>query len=242
MRTKEEIAAYKKQYSIDNKEKIAQYKAEYYQKNKEKIEEQSKANKEAKAIYMKQWREKNKERLTEYQKQYISTNRGKISEYNKQFRIDNPEKVTEQERRYNKKRYKNNPQYFIDRVTQWAKDNPDRVNMKKQRRKSQAKQLPNTFTIEEWEDAKAYFGNKCCYCGDETTLQQEHFIPLSKGGWYTVQNIIPACKSCNCSKNDSDFFKWYPRQEYYSKDRENKIIRYLNYKNTTVQQLSILIK
>ncbi len=70
-------------------------------------------------------------------------------------------------------------------------------------------------------------------------LEQEHFVPISSNGPYTANNIIPACKSCNSSKRDSDFFSWYPKQPFYSKRREAKILRYLNYDNDGKQQASI---
>ena len=61
-------------------------------------------------------------------------------------------------------------------------------------------------------------------------LHQEHFIPLSKGGGYTHNNIIPACRSCNSSKWNNNFFDWYPKQEFYSEEKENFILNFiLNY-------------
>lgn len=58
-------------------------------------------------------------------------------------------------------------------------------------------------------------------------LTQDHFLPLSKGGEYTVNNIIPACKNCNCSKQDKDFSEWYSKQEFYRKERELKILEHV---------------
>ncbi len=58
-------------------------------------------------------------------------------------------------------------------------------------------------------------------------LHQDHFIPLTKGGGYTKENIIPACRSCNASKQNADFEEWYPQYEYYSKEREQKILDYM---------------
>jgi 5-methylcytosine-specific restriction endonuclease McrA len=86
------------------------------------------------------------------------------------------------------------------------------------------------------------FDNKCAYCGKEKPLAQDHFVPLSKGGEYTNNNIICSCKSCNSSKSDKDFFEWYPEQLFYSKEREAKILKYLNYdKKTQTQQLALII-
>ena len=64
--TREEIAAYNKEYHQKNKEKIAAQKKEYYQKNKEK-----------KATYDNEYRQKNKEKILVQMKEYNQTPAGK---------------------------------------------------------------------------------------------------------------------------------------------------------------------
>ena len=61
MQTKEEIAAYKKQYYEDNKEKALAYQKRYNEDNKEYIEQYRKDNKEKIRAQGKQWHENNKE-------------------------------------------------------------------------------------------------------------------------------------------------------------------------------------
>lgn len=63
----------------------------------------------------------------------------------------------------------------------------------------------------------------CAYCGKEVSLKKitrDHVIPKSKGGANAVENILPACKSCNQSKGDMNlddfrlvFFKDRPHPE-----------------------------
>src|ERR1700730_7659119 len=60
----------------------------------------------------------------------------------------------------------------------------------------------------EWQATLTYFDGRCAYCGALGRMHQDHFIPVTKGGGYTVTNILPACKSCNSSKNDSDPKDW----------------------------------
>lgn len=66
------------------------------------------------------------------------------------------------------------------------------------------------------------FENKCAYCdADATTF--DHIIAISKGGKTTPDNIVPACLSCNSSKNNSDVWEWLertnkqPREQFYER-------------------------
>ena len=98
-----------------------------------------------------------------------------------------------------------------------------------QRRRKMAKSVISNFNNSDWKKCKEYFNNECAYCGIKfRNLTQDHLIPLSKGGNYTKDNIVPSCRACNCKKNNKEFFKWYKEQKFYSKERENKIIRYIN--------------
>ena len=142
--------------------------------------------------------------------------------------------------KYSRKYYQRNK----DRIAEYNKDyyekNKEKAFEYAIKRKHRIRKLPCSLTLSEWNNIKEKFDNKCAYCGEERKLTQEHFIPLSKGGEYTINNIIPACRSCNCSKKDRDFFEWYPEQSFYSKTRENKILEYLNYIDSDIQQLALL--
>lgn len=39
------------------------------------------------------------------------------------------------------------------------------------------------------------------YCNEELPLTNDHVVPLSRGGSNNIDNILPACKGCNCSKS-----------------------------------------
>ena len=105
------------------------------------------------------------------------------------------------------------------RLEKWKSDNPEKVKandrIRNQRREHRKQQLPATLTVKEWEHALEYFEWACAYCGEPSSeLQQEHFIPLAKGGGYTKVNIVPACPDCNYSKRDSLPQDWLPEETY----------------------------
>ena len=38
----------------------------------------------------------------------------------------------------------------------------------------------------------------CAYCGaDGAALQKDCVLPISRGGRYTLDNVVPACASCS---------------------------------------------
>lgn len=165
-------------------------------------------NKEYNEPYNKQYRKEHADKVKECCDRYYKENADKIKEYGKQYRIENKEKIKEKDKLY-------------------RRSNPQRTAFHKQNRRARAKELPATLTVEQWERIKDDFGNRCAYCGKKKKLEQEHFISLSKGGGYEYGNIIPACKSCNCSKGDKEYFEWYPEQEFYSKERERKALEHI---------------
>lgn len=212
---KEKVSQYRNQYREANREKVAEYSKRYREENKEK-------ETECKKLYYKD----NKEKIDDRNRRWQETNKVKISEYGKQYREANREKIVERERQW-REAVKHTEKYKMNNA------------IKEQRRRSRKRELPATLTPEQWESIKKYFDYKCAYCGEDKPLAQEHFIPLSNGGEFAVSNIICACRSCNSSKGNKSFFGWYPKYKHYSKQREQKILKYLGYTNG-VQQLSLL--
>jgi 5-methylcytosine-specific restriction endonuclease McrA len=69
-----------------------------------------------------------------------------------------------------------------------------------------------TLTPAAWESIVAEWGGRCAYCDVvPDKLQVEHKIPLSRGGWHTVGNVVPACGPCNLEKRartDAEYRTW----------------------------------
>jgi len=168
---------------------------------------------------------------TEYFKKYRKTNKNIISEKDKQWRKKTKDKISKQKKYWQEENKQKMTEYF----DQYRKSNRDKCNILHQLYKAKKRELPHTFTFKHWENAKQHFNNLCAYCGQEEPLTQDHFIALKGGGEYSINNIVPVCRRCNCSKNAQDFFTWYPKQSFYSKQREQKILKYLGYKNQKQQ-------
>jgi len=243
---------YMKEYGekryIREKKKVAELYIVNRVENRAKANERYNNNKKEMNKYSVAYGKTHKEQVAKSGLKYRMKNREKINYYNKtrydnlstefkkQYYEDNKEKMSVRHKRY----HEDNKETLKLYNKEWNKINKDKTVIYGQRREAKKKQLPHSLTIEQWENAKVYFNNKCCYCGQELPLEQEHFLALNNGGEYTHNNILPSCKSCNCQKNASDFFKWYPKQKYYTKNREKKILKFLNYKNE-IQQLTLTI-
>lgn len=190
-----------KEYRDKNRDKILEYQREYYKNNPEQARQSRK-----------KYRENNKEKVKEIVKNWEERNKEKRRAYHKEWY------------QANKKRKRKNERKLYLKSEKHRKYKNELSKIRKHRKRS----VVSDFTPFEWKECTNYFNNECCYCGSKSDkLEQDHFIPVAKKGPYTKTNIVPACGSCNSSKNDRDFFEWYPKQNYYSIERENKILSYL---------------
>ncbi len=72
--------------------------------------------------------------------------------------------------------------------------------------------VEHDLTTAQWEALKESWGG-CAYCGvSGLPLQKDCVLPLSRGGRYTLDNIAPACRSCNASKCNSEVTGWLRRK------------------------------
>lgn len=212
---------------------------EYFYKREVNKDGYYKRCKECMLAYDKEYREKQKKSLLEYRIEYKKTNKDIIKEKDKKRYIVNAVKNLKNKKKY----YIENKSKISEYKKKYRQINLDKLRVINNQREAKKKLLPYNYTSAQWGHTKEYFDFKCAYCGKESNkLAQEHFIPLIKCGEYTKNNIVCACGSCNSSKNDKNFFDWFPEQPFYSKERELKILKFLNYDiKTKSQQLALII-
>ena len=79
------------------------------------------------------------------------------------------------------------------------------------RRKRRMAGVEHDLSGEQWAALKQAWGG-CAYCGATSTpLQRDCVQALSRGGRYTLDNIAPACGSCNASKCNDEVTGWLRR-------------------------------
>jgi len=74
-------------------------------------------------------------------------------------------------------------------------------------RRRRIEALEVSLTVSQWDAILERFSYHCVYCGrsseqleGEGGLQQDHWVPVVRGGAYTEFNIVPSCRKCNMRK------------------------------------------
>ena len=176
------------------------------------------ANRERVFLQHRAYREAHKEEITARKQAYAKEHAEEIKAKKKAYYQANKEHFAQSGR----ERYLRNPQKHIDNARRWRLAHPEetREAVKRSMQKNGAKyrhartvleevrrsrkaNLPHTLTPTQWQAIKDTYKHCCAYCGKHSKrLCQDHIIPLSKGGGYTLGNIVPACSHCNSKKGD----------------------------------------
>ena len=81
------------------------------------------------------------------------------------------------------------------------------------RRRRRMAAVEHDLTIVQWSALQQAWEG-CAYCGSqEGTLQKDCLLPISRGGRYTLANVVPACRSCNASKCNTEVTAWLRRKK-----------------------------
>lgn len=80
------------------------------------------------------------------------------------------------------------------------------------RRKRRVNSVVNDLTAAEWAAVKTSWGG-CAYClATDRPLQRDCVMAISRGGRYTIDNVVPACAACNASKCNDEVTGWLRRK------------------------------
>ena len=129
-------------------------------------------------------------------------------------------KTIEKRSAYNRQHYLENREQRLTRQNEYTHENKDKILIYMQqyylahpeiakannaRRRARISASNTSFTSLEFRVLCDAYENVCVYCGEKASLGPDHIIPLAKGGNNNIENILPACRSCNCSKGMRDF-------------------------------------
>lgn len=94
----------------------------------------------------------------------------------------------------------------------WVAVNNTRRARAARRRKRRVAAVVNDLTEQQWAMIQAAW-NGCAYCGKTTgAMQRDCVMAISRGGRYTIDNVVPACAACNASKCNDEVTGWLRRK------------------------------
>lgn len=134
------------------------------------------------------------------------------NEYKRNYYIKNREKEIKRSLDYNKKnpdvfnrnlkKYRSTEKYKT-KTKEWKSLNKESVRMYDKNKNAKRKNAKRFGYISklQWESLILKHKNKCYWCGvfmNKPTI--DHYMPLHLGGEHSINNVVPACLSCNCKK------------------------------------------
>lgn len=180
--TPERIAYMKQYYATHPKRDRRAYKKAYDEAHKEEIIA---------------YRLRKGEELKAKKRAYYAANRERLKNNVKLNSIKNRDRILEYQASY----YAANTDKVKSNVAAYRKANPDKKMHLENRRRARKFANGGSHTLEELIEKFESLGNVCYYCGVKGKLTIDHNIPLCRGGTDNIDNILPACRSCNSKKN-----------------------------------------
>lgn len=150
----------------------------------------------------KSYRDANHPQILERKAAYRQANRERIRDAQREQRHRDKERISA---RLKRKRIED-PEYFRRAARRSYENNKERIKLNSKfqgiKRRARKANSPGFYSPADWQQKVAFHGHKCYLCGKAAdSLEQDHRIPISRGGSNWLANVAPACKRCNRSKN-----------------------------------------
>ena len=115
-----------------------------------------------------------------------------------------------QRKEYRDAYYQEHKETDAVRNREYHKKHPEVARTAAHRRRALKQGAPIAdFTANDWSAILDIYDHRCAYCRKSgVLLTQDHVVPLSRGGNHSVDNIVPACLSCNASKGTKTLEDW----------------------------------
>lgn len=129
-------------------------------------------------------------------------------------------------------------------MTEWRRNHPESCHEYTKAHRN------HDITTSEYQSLLKVFDNSCAYCGmsefehREKFNQKLHNDHVDENGYNDLRNDVPACKSCNCGKHQSNVEEWFRKQEFFNQERLDKINWWITegYKSYIEEKPSYIIK
>ena len=137
------------------------------------------------------------EMLRERQRKWREANPEKKKAIGARYHLKHRERLNAKQRAKNRSPERRH--FMREYAPQHRAANPDLYRTYSHNRNARRK-AGGTHTVAEWLAKLAEHNGRCVYCGTDQDITRDHDTPLSRGGTNTIDNIVPACGSCNYRK------------------------------------------
>lgn len=145
---------------------------------------------------------------------------------------------------------KRNPKLYSDYDHRWYLNNPEKIKQKREKwinnlslsqkesmrlsklkanlkRKAAQDLLLKDYDSSDIHQLMQKQDYQCIWCSKNIATEPsiDHFVPLAKGGYDCIDNLVISCRSCNFSKRDK--MPWYFNSKNITPFGVNKINKYL---------------
>ena len=88
------------------------------------------------------------------------------------------------------------------RAREYARKHPEKYRLRRERKRAALFGAAFTpISRAQWGAVVRAYGHRCAYCGKQVKrLEQDHVVPLCRGGGHILSNVVPACPRCNRKK------------------------------------------
>lgn len=165
-------------------------------------------------------------------RKYYAQNTDKMTERRRKWSFENPEGEKAIAKRWRSK----HPEKVRLNHALWRSENRIKARNANRKREAKKKSLPSTFTHKHAALAINYFNGLCAVCERPLrdlfgthTASWDHWIPLSKDGGSTPDNMVPLCigvDGCNNSKRHTMPDEWLIKR--FGVRRGKQILKRIN--------------
>ncbi len=118
----------------------------------------------------------------------------------------------ERQREYARRRRERHPDAVAEANRRWKAANPDKQRQYRRRYKAKRSGAPITL-IAHSRRVENVDPGVCYWCGaPEPQGDQDHVLPLARGGADCEMNLVNSCVSCNRSKSAKHPLRWIAEQ------------------------------
>lgn len=176
-------------YQRHRDERLAQHDA-WRAANPDKVKDLRGRRRAADTAGMREWRKNNIQKSREQSARWYAANKERVRQYQREWKARNPGRSAAN-------------------LREWRRRNPEKhLAIVHARRAAKREQDWGDVTPAGVANLFASFGGSCAYCMTKPATTLDHYVPLKLGGLHALDNLLPACMSCNCSKGATHPDTW----------------------------------